>query len=123
MPVLQPNLQLQGCYPHNLRSVGYPALSNDPALTATVREAAVAYVGEENVVDLDRWFASEDFAWYLKRIPGTFYRLGTGNEVLGTTHGLHTPRFDIDEEALRFGSGFMAYATWHALRAGAAGTP
>ncbi|MEM6785446.1 MAG: M20 family metallopeptidase [Bacteroidota bacterium] len=95
--------------------VGYPALSNDPALTATLREAAVDYVGEEQVVDLDRWFASEDFAWYLQHIPGSFYRLGTRNEARGITHGLHTPRFDIDEEALRLGPGFMAYAAWHAL--------
>ncbi|MEM8598536.1 MAG: M20 family metallopeptidase [Bacteroidota bacterium] len=95
--------------------VGYPALSNDPALTAALREAAVDYVGEDRVVDLDRWFASEDFAWYLKEIPGSFYRLGTRNEARGITHGLHTPRFDIDEEALRLGPGFMAYAAWHTL--------
>ncbi|MEO1075322.1 MAG: M20 family metallopeptidase [Bacteroidota bacterium] len=95
--------------------VGYPALSNDPALTATLREAAVDYVGAERVVDLDRWFASEDFAWYLQEIPGSFYRLGTRNEARGIVHGLHTPRFDIDEEALRLGPGFMAYAAWHAL--------
>jgi hippurate hydrolase len=32
-----------------------------------------------------------------------------GNTERGITSGLHTPTFDIDEEALRTGAGFMAY--------------
>lgn len=92
--------------------VGYPALFNHPAPTAFVREAAVDFVGEENVVDLDMWFASEDFAYYLQHTPGTFYRIGTRNEAKGIVHGLHTPRFTIDEEALRLGPGFMAFLAW-----------
>ncbi len=89
--------------------VGYPALYNHPPETEFVREAAAEYVGKENVVDLDRWYASEDFAWYLKEVPGSFYRIGTGNKQKGIEHGLHTPRFTIDEEALRTAPGFMAY--------------
>ena len=86
--------------------VGYPALYNHEAQTEMVREAARAYVGEENVVEMDMWFASEDFAWYLREAPGSFYRIGTGNEEKGITHGLHTPRFTIDEDALRIAPGF-----------------
>lgn len=92
--------------------VGYPALYNHPAPTEQVRAAAEAYVGPDKVVDLDLWFASEDFAFYLQQRPGTFYRLGTGNPAKGIVHGLHTPRFTIDEEALRLGPGFMAYLAW-----------
>jgi len=89
--------------------VGYPALNNDEAQAARVKRAAEAYVGADHVIDLDPWFASEDFAFYLQEVPGCFYRLGTGNQAKGTTSGLHTPTFDIDEEALRIGAGFMAY--------------
>ncbi len=92
--------------------VGYPALSNDPALSNEVRAGAVAYVGPERVVDLPQWFAAEDFAFYTQRMPGAFYVLGVGNEAAGITHGLHTPRFTIDEDALRLGPGFMAYLAW-----------
>ena len=88
--------------------VGYPVLVNDDAATAAVRELAVDYVGEAHVMDLPMWYASEDFAWYTQRRPGAFYILGVGNEAEGITHGLHTPRFQIDEEALRLGPGFMA---------------
>jgi hippurate hydrolase len=93
-------------------AVGYPALFNNERLTAEVREAAVAYVGEEQVVDLPQWFASEDFAFYAQLLPGAFYVLGAGNEAEGITHGLHTPRFTVDERALRLGPGFMAFLAW-----------
>ncbi len=91
---------------------GYPALDNDEALSGLVRAAAVDYVGEDRVVDLDPWFASEDFAYFAQQVPGVFYRLGVGNERTGITHRLHTPRFTVDEEALRIGPGFMAYLCW-----------
>ena len=52
------------------------------------------------------------FAGYTQQLPGTFYVLGVGNEDAGITHGLHTPRFTVDEEALRLGPGFMAYIAW-----------
>lgn len=93
-------------------AVGYPALRNDAALAADVRAAAVEYVGEERVIDLPQWYASEDFAYYTEQMSGVFYVLGVGNEAKGITHGLHTPRFTIDEDALRLGPGFMAYLAW-----------
>ncbi|MDX1421011.1 MAG: M20 family metallopeptidase [Rubricoccaceae bacterium] len=92
--------------------VGYPALANDEATAAWVRAAAVDYAGETRVLDLPMWYASEDFAWYTQQVPGAFYVLGVGNEAEGITHGLHTPRFTVDEEALRTGAGFLAYLAW-----------
>lgn len=96
---------------------GYPVLFNDEALTATTRERISSYVGEENVVDLDLWMAAEDFAFYTHEVPGCFYRLGTRNEARGIVHGLHTPRFDIDEEALRLSTGLMAWLAISELNA------
>jgi hippurate hydrolase len=94
---------------------GYPALYNHPDEAQLVREAARDYVGPDRTADLDRWYAGEDFAYYLQEQPGALYRLGTRGD--GATHGLHTSRFDIDEEALRTGAGFLAFL---ALRYGAA---
>ena len=88
--------------------VGYPALTNDPALASGVRALAETFVGAERVIDLPEWYASEDFAWYTREIPGCFYVLGTGSEGADSQHGLHTPRFTVDEEAMRTGVGFMA---------------
>jgi hippurate hydrolase len=91
---------------------GYPALYNHEAPTALVHEAAVEYVGPDRTVEVDPWFAGEDFAYFLQERPGAFYRLGTGSEAADSTHGLHTSRFTVDENALRTGPGFMAYLAW-----------
>ena len=96
--------------------VGYPAVHNDPEAGALVREAAVEYVGAERTVDLDRWYAGEDFAYFGQARPAVFYALGVGNASAGITHGLHTPRFTIDEDALRTSPGFMAYAAQRTAR-------
>ena len=88
---------------------GYPFLKNNPELTARSVAAAQAYLGAENVLDLDIWMAAEDFAYFSQEIDGCFYRLGTRNEARGITSGVHTPTFDIEEEALEIGAGLMAW--------------
>jgi amidohydrolase len=94
-------------------SKGYPYLENNPELTRRIRQAAEAYVGEENVVDIDITLGAEDFAYYSQVIPASFYRLGTGNPSKGITSYVHTPTFNIDEDALKIGPGLMA---WMAIK-------
>lgn len=91
------------------RVKGYPFLQNHPELTRRTRASAVAYMGAENVVDLDLWMAGEDFAFYSQVVDSCFYRLGTRNESRGIVSGVHTPTFDIDESALTVGPGLMAW--------------
>ena len=88
---------------------GYPFLVNDERLTSVAKNAAIEYLGEENVIDLDIWMAAEDFAYYSQIMPASFYRLGTGNKSKGITASVHTPNFDIDENALKIGPGLMAW--------------
>jgi amidohydrolase len=94
-------------------SRGYPYLENNPQLTRNIRKAAEEYVGKENVEDIDITLGAEDFSYYSQVIPASFYRLGTRNDVKGITSYVHTPTFDIDEDALKISSGLMA---WMALR-------
>ena len=96
---------------------GYPYLQNDPEITSIAREAAVSYLGEDNVVELDLWMGAEDFAYYTQEVPACFYRLGTRNEARGIVSGVHTPTFDIDEAALETGIGLMAYIALQELEA------
>lgn len=90
-------------------SKGYPYLENNPELTRRIRSAAEAYVGPENVVDIDITLGAEDFAYYSQIVPAAFYRLGTSNAAKGLTSYVHTPTFDIDEDALTIGPGLMAW--------------
>ena len=88
---------------------GYPYLINEPVLTNNVRGFAEAYLGKENVLDLDIWMAAEDFAYYSQVADSCFYRLGTRNESRGITSSVHTPTFDVEEIALETSVGLMAY--------------
>ena len=88
---------------------GCPFLNNHEETTEHARLAAVEYLGEENVEDLDIWPAGEDFAYFSQEVNSCFYRLGIRNEEKGITSMLHTPTFDIDESALKVGAGLMAF--------------
>ena len=87
---------------------GYPALENDAARATAVRRLAADVLGEARVADLPQWYASEDFAYYTREVPGCFYVLGTGSDAADSRHGLHTPRFTVDESAMETGVAFMA---------------
>jgi amidohydrolase len=91
-------------------SHGYPELVNDKNITSFSSTAAVEYAGAKNVFISEKMMTAEDFSYYLKRIPGTFYWIGAGN-----TTGLHTPTLNIDESILPYGAGFMAYLAWKYL--------
>lgn len=88
---------------------GYPFLINEEKLTQQVRTFAEDYLGKDNVIDMDIWLAAEDFAYYSQVSDACFYRLGTRNKEKDITSPVHTPTFDIDEEALGLSTGLMAF--------------
>ena len=89
--------------------VGYPTVDNDPAFTETAWQQANIYMGKENVEETEIRMGAEDFGYYTQVIPGCFYRLGVRNEAKGIIHNVHTPKFDIDEQAIETGIGMMAW--------------
>ena len=95
---------------------GYPFLVNDKNVTENCRQAAIEYLGKENVEELPLRMTAEDFAYFTHELPCCFYRLGTGNKAKGIVSGVHTATFDIDEEALRIGSGLMAWLALQQLK-------
>ena len=88
---------------------GYPSLHNDEDFTKNNILKAKEYLGDENVIDLPIRMTAEDFSYFANERPSCFYRLGTGNKEKGITHGLHTSKFDIDENSLKIGMGMMAF--------------
>jgi amidohydrolase len=91
--------------------VGYPSLKNDEKVTAMCRDAAVEYLGADKVHELPLRMSSEDFAFYSRQVPSTFYRLGTGWTEEERNFPVHSNRFDINDQALETGMGLMAYIT------------
>ena len=89
--------------------VGYPFVKNDEALSAAARILAEEYAGAENVSETELRMGAEDFAYYSQKIPACFFRLGAGNNAKGITANVHTPGFNIDEDAIEHGVGMMAW--------------
>ncbi len=89
--------------------VGYPFVLNDEALNAFARKKGEEYIGAENVETTELRMGAEDFAYYSHQIPGCFFRIGAGNKAKGITSGVHTPTFNIDENAIEMGMGMMAW--------------
>ena len=89
--------------------VGYPSVINDAVLTPKTKQLATAYMGEQEVGEMELSMGAEDFGYYSQKIPGCFFRLGTGNLSKGISSGVHTPTFDIDEKGIEIGMGLMAW--------------
>ena len=92
-----------------LIDIGYPTVDNDPAFTGANWQLADTYMGKENVEETEMRMGAEDFGYYTQQIPGCFFRLGVRNEAKGIIHNVHTPKFDIDENAIETGIGIMAW--------------
>jgi hippurate hydrolase len=88
--------------------VGYPCVYNNEQVTSNAMRIAGEYMGAENVSETELRMGAEDFGYYAQQIPACFYRLGTMNKAKGITAGVHTPVFNIDENAIEIGMGMMA---------------
>lgn len=89
--------------------VGYPCVFNNEQLSNNAKAKAEAYLGSANVSETELRMGAEDFGYYAQQIPACFYRLGTMNKAKGITAGVHTPTFNIDENAIEVGMGMMAW--------------
>ncbi len=79
---------------------GYPTVVNHAEQTALVEDVVRQVVGEENLVTLAPMMGGEDFAYYLQKVPGTFFFVGGRNEDLKAVYPHHHPRFDVDERSM-----------------------
>lgn len=92
------------CLPYEVEadvefSIGYPPTVNDSALFSRFRKAT-AGLDFQLLPEPD--LTTEDFSFYLERVPGMMFYLGTG-----TKEPLHSPLFTLDERALL--AGFEAF--------------
>jgi len=97
---------------------GYPSLLNDKAVTERAMIHAAELLGQEMVQEIEPRMTAEDFAYYSRIIPACFYRIGIRNTEKGIAANLHTPNFDIDENALLTGPAVMAWLAIRELQTG-----
>ncbi|WP_109127478.1 amidohydrolase [Dyella sp. C11] len=90
-----------------------PVLVNNPALSARVRESIGKAIGADHVVESKPWMASEDFAYFANTVPSVYFWVGstpTGQDALKAPAN-HSPKFFMDEGALKIGMESMLQAT------------
>ncbi|PRD66081.1 M20 aminoacylase family protein [Malikia granosa] len=93
---------------------GYPVLVNTQAETDFARQVALELVGADNVeLQTVPLTGSEDFAFMLEQVPGSYLFIGNGDEASGG-HGacmVHNPNYDFDDGNIAIGAAFWARLT------------
>jgi hippurate hydrolase len=77
----------------------HPATVNDPASAKLLRDVASEI--RLNVINSRPSMAAEDFAYMLQAVPGCYLWLGAGRQ--DDNPGLHSARFDFNDDVLRAG--------------------
>ncbi len=80
----------------------YPPLYNDPELTVFVAET-LNKVNDKDITEVKEFpklSPSEDFAYYLEKIPGSYFYIGCTPKGVEEPYFNHHPKFDIDEDAI-----------------------
>jgi amidohydrolase len=96
---------------------GYPILVNNPDMTDLVRSSISKLFGKEAIFEIkEPMMGGEDFAYFLKNVPGSFIRLGIRNEKIGAVHPWHHPEWKVDEKAIEIGSSLLAQVAFDFLK-------
>jgi hippurate hydrolase len=88
---------------------GYAVLVNTPAETAFAREMALELVGAERVtLQGPPLTGSEDFAFMLERVPGSYLLIGNGTGEGAGEGGcmVHNPGYDFNDANIGIGSAY-----------------
>jgi amidohydrolase len=94
---------------------GYPVLVNDDKMTGILEKTAKEVIGAENVKSATTLMAGDDLAYFLQKVPGSYFWLGITPET-GVIAPAHTAKFDIDETALPIGVAVMHAVAYKALK-------
>lgn len=79
---------------------GYPSVCNNSEEALRVKRIGEKIVGKENVSESSLQMAMEDFAYYVKEKPGTFFNVGGRNPGIQAVYPHHHPKFDVDEQSI-----------------------
>lgn len=85
----------------------YPPTVNDAAMAELAAGALRRVLGAQHVHESDPNFAAEDFSFVLQRVPGAALNLGVRHPTWTEPKPVHTPRFQLDENAIPIGVASM----------------
>jgi len=86
---------------------GIPSVYNDEKFIPLLNESVEKILGKEKLIEVKPSMGGEDFSYYTNEVPGVFFRLGTNNSA-DTSYPNHHPKFNVDEQALHYGSAILS---------------
>ena len=102
---------------------GYAVLVNTPAETAFAREVALELLGAERVTpEGPALTGSEDFAFMLERVPGSYVLVGNGDGDSAGACMVHNPGYDFNDDNVAIGSAYWVLLAERFLTTGERGT-
>jgi hippurate hydrolase len=97
---------------------GYAVLVNTPEETAFAREVALELVGADQVtLQGPALPGSEDFAFMLEKLPGSYLVIGNGDGDSAGACMVHNPGYDFNDHNVAIGSAYWALLTERFLAA------
>ncbi|MDM0024523.1 M20 aminoacylase family protein [Variovorax saccharolyticus] len=91
---------------------GYAVLVNTPEETAFAREVALELVGPDKVtLQGPAVPGSEDFAFMLEKLPGSYLFIGNGDGDSAGACMVHNPGYDFNDDNVAIGSAYWALLT------------
>ncbi len=94
----------------------YPVLNNDPAMTELCKQVIRDWLGADGLIeDAEPVTASEDFAFFLEKVPGCYVMIGNG---VGSEGGcmVHNPGYDFNDRVLSTGASYWVHLAESYLR-------
>ena len=94
---------------------GTDAVNNEVESAQLVQQVAVEAFGSDVIFNEKPTMGGEDFSAFLKKAPGSFALVGSGNPEKDTEWAHHHGNFDMDEDALVTGAELYAQYAWSFL--------
>lgn len=83
----------------------YPPLINSQEFTEFFKESAGKILDKEDIIEIkDPVMGGEDFAYFLEKVPGSYFFLSNPKEVDGQIYSHHNSKFDVDENLFYIGT-------------------
>jgi amidohydrolase len=97
---------------------GYPAVVNHPEEAARIAQVAENVPDVSKIVTMQPMMIGEDFAYYLKEVPGAYFLIGAKDPADEKAFPHHHPKFTFDEKVLRIASSVLGCVALESLHSG-----
>lgn len=94
-----------------------PIINDHEDINKIVKDAAIKLYGEEGLALMPKLMGSEDFSYFMEKVPGFYGFIGARNKEKGIIYTNHNDKFTVDEDSLHRGAALYAQFAYDFLNA------